>query len=540
LIGAVSSFCRVANRAIGPGKIHREHLGSGFFLTFHIVLDSVEYDMISPTTHQSWLFYSPLAAQAGLLKDDVLDPVDPLLDDPQLLDLVRQCLTTRFPASARTGRPGMAPDRLLRCSLMKHLKGWSFRDLETELRGNLMYRRFTHYDADLIPQFTTFSRTFALLTPEVTQAIHQRVVGLAQAQGVAQGRKLRTDTTVVESNVHYPSDSTLLGDGVRVLSRGLRRIAEQCKSGVVAVVNHARAVKNRILEISRAAKTVTEASRERMRTSYQKLLAITRSLVGQSHDILARWEKGKLKVVGKPLQVELQMGQLRHFLPLVEKVITQTRERVFGGNCHVEGKVLSLFEPHTEVIRKGKAHKPNEFGRLVRIDEVEHGIVSGYEVLSGNPADTTGWKPALQNHQARFGKPPEMATGDRGFFSAANEGAAHELGIKKVALPARGRLSNQRAQQQKQRWFRRALRWRAGIEATISTLKHPFSMLRATYKGETGFQRYVGWSVISKNLVSIARWQERRKRSRERRNDVQAQGIIPAAAQATERDPISS
>jgi IS5 family transposase len=206
----------------------------------------------------------------------------------------------------------------------------------------------------------------------------------------------------------------------------------------------------------------------------------------------------------------------------------------------VEGKVLSLFEPHTEVIRKGKAHKPNEFGRLVRIDEVEHGIVSGYEVLCGNPADTTGWKPALQNHQARFGKPPEMATGDRGFFSAANERAAHELGVKKVALPARGRLSNKRAQQQKQRWFRRALRWRAGIEATISTLKHPFSMLRATYKGETGFQRYVGWSVISKNLVSIARWQERRKRSRERRNDVQAQGIIPAAAQAAERDPRSS
>jgi transposase, IS5 family len=161
--------------------------------------------MISPTTHQSWLFYSPLAAQAVCLKDDWLDPLDPLLEDPQLLDLVRQCLATRSPAAARTGRPGIAPDRLLRCSVMKHLKGWSYRDLQRELSSNLIYRRFTHYDADLIPDYSTFSRTFALLTPEVTKAIHQRVLGLAQEQGVAPGRKLRTDTTVDVATLCYTS-----------------------------------------------------------------------------------------------------------------------------------------------------------------------------------------------------------------------------------------------------------------------------------------------------------------------------------------------
>jgi len=488
--------------------------------------------MISPTSHQCWLFYSPLAAQAALLKDDLLDPVDALLDDPELIERIRQCQAQRHPASARTGRPALAPDRLLRCCVMKHLKGWSFRDLERELRGNLVYRRFTHFDAEITPHGSTFSRSFAVLTPEVTKAIHQRVVGMAQEQGVAQGRKLRTDTTVVESNVHYPTDSTLLGDGIRVLSRSLQRIADQCKSGVVAVVNHARAVKNRLLEISRAAKTMTEASRERMRDSYQKLLAVTRTVVRQSREVMARWEQGKLPVVRQPLQVEAQIGQLRHFLPLVEKVIAQSQERVLGGNCHVPDKVLSLFEPHTEVIRKGKAHKPNEFGRLVRIDEVENGIVSGYEVVEGNAADTTAWLPALHNHQACFGKAPEMASGDRGFFSAHNEREAPKLGVKKVALPARGRLSNKRALQQKQRWFRRALRWRAGIEATISTLKHPFSMLRATYKGESGFQRYVGWSVITKNLFSIARWQEHRKKKK-RRSDAQGKGIICPAAQAT-------
>jgi IS5 family transposase len=467
--------------------------------------------MTTSTGHPFWLFYSPWAQQAALLKDDWLDPVDPLLEDPAWLEWVQPCLAARFPASTRTGRPGIAPDGLLRCCVMKHLKGWSFRDLERELRSNLVYRRFTRFDAEATPDFTTFSRTLALLSPQITEQIHQRVVGLAREQGVAQGRKLRSDTTAVESHVHYPTDSTLLGDGIRVLSRSLERIAAECKDGALEVVNHGRAVKPRLLEIRRAAQSRTEANPQRMRDSYQKLVGLTRGVVRQAREVVQGWGKGRLKVVGKFLRVEAPMGQLRHILPLVEKVIRQTKERVWGGNCHVEGKGLSLFEPHTQIIRKGKAHKPNEFGRLVRIDEVENGIVSGYRVLPGNPADTTAWMPALQQHQACLGHAPQMATADRGFFSAQNEREAQELGVKKVALPARRRLSAQRAKQQKQRWFRRALRWRAGCEATLSTLKHPFSMLRARYKRDPGFQRYVGWCVITKNLFSIPRYQERQR-----------------------------
>ena len=466
--------------------------------------------MIASTSHQAWLFYSPLAKQAVLLKDDLLDPVDQLLEDPALVDLVRQCLATRSPRSTRTGRDGIAPDRLLRCCVMKHLKGWSFRDLERELRSNLVYRRFTHFDAEVTPNFTTFSRNFALLSPAITQQIHQRVVGLACEQGVAQGDRLRTDTTVVESNIHYPTDSSLLGDGIRVLSRSLQRIASECKNGALEVVNHGRAVKHRLLEISRAAKCLTQTNQQRMRDSYAKLVALTRSVVRQAGEVVQHWGKGQLKVGGKLLRVETQIGQLRHFLPLIEKVIHQTKQRVWGGNTHVEDKLLSLFETHSQVIRKGKAHKPNEFGRLVRIDEVENGIVSGYQVLEGNPADSDSFLPALEQHQTCFGHMPQMATADRGFFSAQNERQAQALGVEKVALPGRGRLAQTRAERQKQRWFRRALRWRAGSEATISTLKHPFSMLRATYKAKHGFQRYVGWCVITKNLFSIARYQARR------------------------------
>src|SRR5215470_586406 len=235
-----------------------------FFLTRFFLLDIIEYAMIGTTSRQSWLFYLPLARQASLLKDDLLEPVDRLLDDPALVELVRQCLAARRPRSTRTGRIGIAPDRLLRCCVIKHLKGWSFRELEREVRSNLVYRQFTRFDADATPNFTTFSRTFALLSPAVTEQIHQRVVGLAREQGVARGRKLRTDTTVVETNIHYPTDSTLLGDGIRVLSRSLKRIAAECKDGALEVVHHSRAVKHRLLEISRAVKTLAEAGQQRM------------------------------------------------------------------------------------------------------------------------------------------------------------------------------------------------------------------------------------------------------------------------------------
>jgi IS5 family transposase len=300
-----------------------------------------------------------------------------------------------------------------------------------------------------------------------------------------------------------------------VLTRSLHRIAEECTAGAVPVVNHARAVKRRLLEISRAAKSLAEASRQQLKDRYGALLKLTRGVVRQASVVVQDLQAGRLRVVGSAISVLAQEALLRQYIPLVEKGIAQTHERVFQGNPYGTGKVLSLFEPHTQAIRKGKAHKPTEFGRLVRLDEVENGIVSRYEVLVGNPADTNAWSAALEQHQLSFGRPPRMATADRGYFAAKNERDAKASGVERVALPARGRLSKARCKLQKERWFRRALRWRAGIEARISTLKHPFSMLRATYKGDEGFQRYVGWCVITQNLVSMARTLVVRRKARD-------------------------
>ena len=469
--------------------------------------------MIGSTTRQASLFYFAFAKDAAALTDDVLDPLDEILNDPSLIDLTSQALAKRRARSEDFGRPCLAPDRLLRSVILKHLKGWSFRELERELRASLLYRRFTRFFEDPIPHFSSFSRTFGLFGKEGTARLHERVVQIAREGSLAQGRKLRTDTTAVETNIHYPSDSSLLADGIRVLTRGLQRVSEACQNGALQVVDHSRAAKRRVLEICRAAKVLSQTGRDNLQESYGKLVALTRRVVRQTKEVLTDLQSGKLVPPGDQLLAVLRAeAALRHYLPLTEKVVTQTRARIFEGQTRYPDKILSLFEEHSVVIRKGKAHKPNEFGRLIRLDEVENGLVSGYHIAAGNPADLQQWRPALETHQKIFGQPPYLATADRGFWSAANEELAQEMGVKRVVLPGRGRLSKERAGRQKKRWFRSGQGWRAGIEARISTLKHRFGMVRAYYKGEVGFERYVGCCVIAQNLVAMARTQRKKEK----------------------------
>jgi IS5 family transposase len=462
--------------------------------------------MIGRTSRQASLFYFAFAKEVSAIKDVTLDELDTLLQDKELLALTSQKLGGRHLRSKDFGRPGIAPDRLLRCVVLKHLKSWSFRELEYELRHSLLYRRFTRFFEDPIPDFTSFSRTFALFGPEGTHQVHQRVVAKAQEQKLARGRKLRIDTTAVETNIHYPTDSSLLADSLRVMTRCLKRISAGCADQSLKVVDHARAAKYRLLEICRAAKSFTQASRTRFQESYGKLLAMSRQVRRQAASVLEDLSTQRLKAeAGSLLTVLLAEAQLRHYLPLVDQVIRQTQARIFEGQTRYEGKILSLFEEHSAIIRKGKPDKPTEFGRLVRLDEVENGLISGYAIAAGNPADQQQWMPALENHRKLFGQVPKLATADRGFWSSANEKSAVDLGIAQVVLPATGRLSARRAEHQKQRWFRQGQGWRAGIEPRISTLKHQFGMKRARYKGDAGFQRYVGWCIIVQNLVAVAR-----------------------------------
>jgi IS5 family transposase len=203
-------------------------------------------------------------------------------------------------------------------------------------------------------------------------------------------------------------------------------------------------------------------------------------------------------------EAERLQQQAEHFLPLVEQVIDQTVRRVIDGEkVPAAEKVVSLFEPHTDIISRGKKHKPVEFGHKVWFDEVDGGIVSHYRILEGNPKDEGQWAPSLERHQELFDRPPDQASGDRGLYSPGNETLAIEMGVRRVILPKSGYRSVERRQHEKQRWFRRGRRYHQGVEGRISVLKRRHGLDRCLYHGEDGSDRWVGWGVIAHNLLVI-------------------------------------
>jgi IS5 family transposase len=335
------------------------------------------------------------------------------------------------------------------------------------------------------------------------EAIHRRLVEIAREAGIVRGRKARVDTTVIETNIRYPTDSRLLADGVRVLTRGMQRIHTVTGAIGRGVRDRLRATTRRTLEISRAARSrARQGARDRMQRGYARLLAIVRAVVRDTERMLGEVKDGARRALSRHAArlVDGARAELEHFLPLVRQVIVQTRARIFGGNTHHPAKLLSLFEPHTEAIRKGKASKPTEFGKLVKIQEAEHQIVVDYAVYEHRPEDQALLLPTVAAHQEVFGKPPELLAADRGFWSRANKQLAAMAGVTKVCIPAQGRLSAAQRAEQRQRWFRRGQRYRTGSEGKISVLKRRDGLARCRYRGMDGMHRWTGWGVVSNNL----------------------------------------
>jgi IS5 family transposase len=205
------------------------------------------------------------------------------------------------------------------------------------------------------------------------------------------------------------------------------------------------------------------------------------------------------------LALEGQRQILDQMLPLVRQVMRQTRARIFHGDTRTEGKIVSVFEPTTEVIRKGKTGKPTEFGKLVKLQEAENQIIVDYEVYAQRPSDTELLIPALEAHEAKLGRVPRLLAADAGFYSSKNETAAKAKGVKRVCIPNRSTKSADRRREQKKRWFRTGQRWRTGCEGRISVSKRRHGLNRCRYRGDDGMRRWVGLGVIADNLLNIGR-----------------------------------
>jgi IS5 family transposase len=453
------------------------------------------FEVLLPDGHKLW--------------PDWLRKIDTLLEDEAVIEVVAHGLEARWPQSRRRGRPGTPAEVVLRMLILKHLFDWSYDELEQEVRPNLVYRAFTRIDAGDVPDAKTILKIARVLGPAVIEQLHRQVIEVAKRAGVTHGRRFRIDTTIVATNVHYPTDSTLLQDGMRVLTRTMQRASTALGDRSRHIRNRLRSVTRRVLIIGYEARS--PKTRAALVKSYRKLMATTRAVLRDAATMVRRLGH-RVRMASPQVRPMLQRAQdqLQAMRPLVQRVVDQTRARIVGGDTHVPDKVLSVFEPHTETIRKGKISKPNEFGKLVTIQESEHQIITAYEVHSKRPADVTLWTAALDRHQTIFGRAPDLAAGDRGFSSAANERAATQRGVRRVILPRRGPKSPARRAYEHQRWFRRGQRWRVGCEGRISVLKRRHGLDRCRYHGEDGMHRWVGLGVIANNLVSTATFSKAR------------------------------
>ncbi len=315
---------------------------------------------------------------------------DRVLADEQIVVAVYEALSKRHPKSRTRGRLGAPAEMVLRLLVLKHIRNWSYAVLEREVRANLVYRDFSRVGGAKVPDAKTMGRWGVVLRPEAVKQVHDRIVQIARANRVAEERRMRVDTTVVETNIHYPTDSSLLGDGVRVLTRTMKKITAITGAVGARLRDRSRSVKLRMLEIARAARAHSGQGRGKREQAYRRLLNATSRVAGQARRFSKEITGGVKRSADVLGQVALEglRQELDRMAPRVQQVMRQTSARVFGGDTRAEGKIVSVFEPTTEVIRKGKAAKPTEFGKMVKLQEAENQIVTDYEVYDRRPSDS--------------------------------------------------------------------------------------------------------------------------------------------------------
>jgi IS5 family transposase len=384
------------------------------------------------------------------------------------------------------------------------VKNWDYRELRERIADGYTLRRFSHFYSKPIPKHDAFNRAFNKLTPATLEAINEIVVRSAVALGLEDGKKLRVDTTVVESDIHHPTDSTLLWDSVRVITRLVGRLGALLPQGIPGFTNRTRSARRRMQEIQRM---TAKERQSQLVPKYRELIGIAGQVVENARLILKKTER----IHSVDLMAEIAINALRqeieYYCRLGDQVIDQARRRVIGKERVPNAeKLFSIFETHTDLIKRGKILKPVEFGHKVFLAESAQGLITQYSVLDGNPADEVHVASSLERHKETFGEVPCTYSADRGFFSANNVRQCQEAGVELVSIPQRGgkKSPSQRAYE-KSPAFKKAQRFRAGVEGRISVLFRGRGMKRCLAEGRERFELLVGAAVLANNLMVIAR-----------------------------------
>jgi IS5 family transposase len=333
---------------------------------------------------------------------------------------------------------------------------------------------------------------------EVVEQFNTALVEILKEKAILKHRKLRTDTTVVESDIHHPTDATLLQDGVKVMTRLVHEIKK--------VASHAvQGFESRTAEIQEKILSIAKVLRRRTRESWEEVDRITQSVIEVAEAVVSKANAVVEKIHEKSKATARQSKQrLAEAITLTGKLLDQAK-LVVSGNRIITDRIVSFFDSEARPIKKGKLAKGTEFGYKTRIDETESGFVTGYAVYLGNPSDDELLVPAVEAHMKQFGKAPQAVATDRGFSSKKNETAIIELGVKRASLPRKGKKGVARTEHENEEWFKDLQRYRATGEAKISLLKRKYGLNRSRYRGLAGSKTWIGFGLLTHNLQRAAK-----------------------------------
>jgi IS5 family transposase len=437
--------------------------------------------------------FSPVM-RSSIVKE--LEQMSQVLDaTPSVMDLVFKDLvkTHRFD----TGRKGMTAEQVLRCAVLKQYRELTYEEMAFHLEDSDAFRSFARLEMGQYPSKSILQENIKAITEETWEAIHRDILGYAAREGIEKGRIIRVDSTAVETDIHHPTDSTLLSDGVRIITRWLTEGKELVPQPQYQFSDHLRVVKKRVMTILNARK---DAVREKAYRDLLHYAGLAKSYAESAIPQLASHQGHNLAdtFMGHELA-----RRLIRAVRILGKVIDQTERRVFKGEkVPASEKIVSFFEDHTDIIVKGR--RDTEYGHKVFLSGGASTMVLGCLIVRGNPADSDQYRALLEQHRQWYGKMPRQVTADGGFASKDNLAFAKGKGVKDAVFAKRRGISL--LEMARSNWVYKKLRnFRAGIEAGISTLKRAFGFDRCTWSGWEGFKRYVWSSIVSHNLLALAR-----------------------------------
>ncbi len=421
--------------------------------------------------------------------------IDKLLDDERFL----QPFVQLHPKGKKSGRPTFAIEKYVRLMVLKHKYNLGYESLVKEVGDSITWRMFCRIAIDeAMPDPSTLIYARKRYGDKIVEDVNAALVKQCEEKAILKNRKFRTDTTVVESDIHHPTDATLLQDGVKVMTRMIQKIRKVASHAVQGFEDRTAEIKEKILSIAKVLRRRTRESWEEVDRITESVIEVTESVVSQANAVIEKLQdKGKAAVrQGKE--------RLAAAIQLTGKLLEQAKQ-VVSGNRIIADRIVSFFDPEARPIKKGKLAKGTEFGYKVRIDETESGFVTGYAVYEGNPSDDELLVPAIEAHIKQFGKAPQAVATDRGFSSKKNETAITELGVKRASLPRKGKKGIARTEYENEKWFKDLQRYRAAGEAKISLLKRKYGLNRSRYRGFAGSKCWVGFGILTHNLQRAAK-----------------------------------